>query len=130
MAKFACNAQSLLQTAHRDIALLTRGMSTKAASLEPFGQQLEVYQGIFNDIADTGKEFININQREINREIAPTIMKAMIVAYDACEAEIGIELITIQLVDNRLTIHCRPWQLCSYEEHSNHACRYGKAQYV
>lgn len=94
MTKFACNAQSLLQTAHHDIDLWARGMSTKAASIDALRRQLVVYQGIFNDIVDTAKEFININQKEINRELAPTIMKAMILAYDACEAENGMKLIT------------------------------------
>lgn len=89
MTHYARNAQSLLQTVHHDIEICARRLGVGVASLHTLSQQLTVYKGIFDDIATMGKEFVISKQKEINREISPVIMRAMIGGYNACEAESG-----------------------------------------
>ena len=52
-------------------------------------QQLQVYEEVFKDLANTTKKEIDNFQKDINREFVLVIQTAMTPAYRICVAESG-----------------------------------------
>jgi len=88
-ASFARNAATLIKDFHREIEMRARHNGANIAGLHMLQQQLRVYEEIFKDLANTVRETINTQQKDINREFIPVITAAMEPAYNACVEENG-----------------------------------------
>lgn len=83
------SAHNLLRAFHRDIELRVQKTGAILPGLHMLQQQLQVYEDVFKDFANTSKKEIDTLQKDINREFVPVIQTAMTAAYDICVAESG-----------------------------------------
>lgn len=89
MSSFIRRAANFLREFHHDVDGRARKVGAGIAGLHMLQQQLGVYETILKDLTGTVKNTVNSGQKEINREFAPVIARAMIAAYEACASESG-----------------------------------------
>ena len=89
MASFVRNSSSALRSFHRDVEDRARKFGTGFAGLSTLEQQATIYEALFNDLATTAKNNIDMSQKDINREFTRFIEDAMFTAYEQCVNEHG-----------------------------------------
>ncbi|KAL8789297.1 MAG: hypothetical protein Q9213_001220 [Squamulea squamosa] len=89
MTNFTKAIPALLKKFHRDIEDRARKIRTGLASLSMLSHQITAYEQVLKDAAATTKDVIVARQKDINREFAPVIERAMLPSYEWCEAETG-----------------------------------------
>ena len=89
MANFVRYTTSALRKFHRDIEARARKVSGGTAGLSMLQQQVSVYETILKDLSMMAKDIISTAQKDINRDFAPIIERAMLPAYEQCVNECG-----------------------------------------
>ncbi|KAL8820149.1 MAG: hypothetical protein Q9223_001566 [Gallowayella weberi] len=89
MTNLTKTVPAVLKKFHRDIEDRARKIGTGLASLSMLSHQITVYEQVLKDAAPSTKDVIITRQKDINREFAPVIGRAMIPSYEWCEAERG-----------------------------------------
>ncbi|KAL8769220.1 MAG: hypothetical protein Q9209_004721 [Squamulea sp. 1 TL-2023] len=89
MTNFTKAIPAILKKFHQDIEDRARKIGTGLASLSMLSHQITAYEQVMKDAAATTKDVILARQKDINREFAPVIERAMVPSYEWCEAETG-----------------------------------------
>ncbi|KAL8688345.1 MAG: hypothetical protein Q9224_004906 [Gallowayella concinna] len=89
MTNLTKTVPAVLKKFHRDIEDRARKIGTGLASLSMLSHQITAYEQVLKDAAASTKDVIITRQKDINREFAPVIERAMIPSYEWCEAERG-----------------------------------------
>lgn len=119
MTVFTREASKLLRDFHSDVNSRASNAGAGVSGLRMLQQQLGIYENIIKDLATKVKETINTTQKDINREFAPVIERAMTAAYDACVAEAGGYLSSCGEI---VLMLCRSWKLCAHESRNECSC--------
>lgn len=119
MSSFIRRAANLLREFHHDVDGRARKVGAGIAGLHMLQQQLGVYETILKDLTGTVKDTVNSGQKEINREFAPVIARAMIAAYEACVNESGKPSGPYRVF---LANCSRSWELHAHESRNECSC--------
>ena len=84
MASFVRNSSAVLRSFHRDVEDRVRKSGAGFAGLSTLEQQATNYEALFNDLATTARNHIDMSQKDINREFTRFIEDAMFTAYEQC----------------------------------------------